>query len=129
MPNVKLLPIAIGVLCLTAAGSWTARGIYDEHFLLEGRIHVINQAQLDQRVTLSFPSGVSTELDLPARGSADLLVPETGEGSIRVAIEGVERDEVGYVTSINDPIVLVVGEHRTSFSQLSSSQDPQLVAR
>jgi len=129
MPNMKLLLIAVVALCLTAGAAWTARGFYDEHFLLEGRIHVVNHAPMDRRVTLSFPSGASTELDLPARGSVDLLVPETGEGSIRVAIDGVERDEVGYVTSINDPIVLVVGEHATSFSQVSASQEPQLVGR
>jgi len=129
MLNMKSLLFAVVAMCLTAAAAWTARGIYDGHFLLEGRIHVINHAQVDRRVTLSFPSGASTELDLPARGAVDLLVPETGEGSIRVAIDGVERDEVGYVTSINDPIVLVVGEHATSFSQVSASQEPQLVAR
>jgi hypothetical protein len=126
---MKILPIAVVALCLTAAAAWTARGFHDEHFLLEGRVHVINHAQVGRRVTLSFPSGASTELDLPARGSVDLLVPETGEGSIRVAIDGVERDEVGYVTSINDPIVLVVGEHATTFSQVRASQEPQLVAR
>lgn len=108
------------MLCIAAsvAASWIARGIYDDAFMMNGHIHVISRLSGDHSVTLEFPSGEKRELNLKESGSTDLEVLNTGEGSISVFVDGELIDQVGYVTSMNNPIVLCVSEEAVGFSQI-----------
>jgi hypothetical protein len=105
--------ILIGGLC-----AWMLRGEYDRIFMMEGHFHIMSNAKLDHRVDLHFPSGKHLSFNLKKGGSVDFKLPDTGEGSIAVSIDGVERDHVGYVTSMNSIVVLVIGEEQTEFSQI-----------
>lgn len=113
---MKIMKKALILLVCLAA--WIARGVFDEIFMMNGHIHVINHSQDDVRITLEFPSGERREIDLKKNGSTDLEVSNTGEGSITVLAGDKITDRVGYVTSLNRPIILCISEEDVSFSQI-----------
>lgn len=89
--------------------------------MMEGHFHIMSNAKLDHKVGLNFPSGKHLIFNLKKGGSVDFKLPDTGEGSITISIDGVVRDHVGYVTSMNSIVVLVIGEEQTEFSQIFPS--------
>ena len=98
--------------------AWIARGVYDRHFLMEGSFHVVNHSGTAHNISLRFPSGKTKAFSMDPGSSQDFRVNDTGEGSITVNVDGSDRDQVGYVTSFNNMIVLVIGEERSRFSQV-----------
>lgn len=113
--------IIIGSLLIGGLCTWMLRGEYDRSFMMEGHFHIVGNAKLDHHVDLHFPSGKHMSFNLKKGGSVDFKLPDTGEGSITVSIDGVVRDHVGYVTSMNGIVILVIGEEQTIFSQIFSS--------
>ncbi len=113
---IIIVSILIGGLC-----AWMLRGEYDRLFMMEGHFHIMSNAKLDHRIDLHFPSGKNLNFILKKGGSVNFKLPETGEGAITVSIDGVERDHVGYVSSRNSIVVLVIGEEQTEFSQIFPS--------
>lgn len=116
---MRLLKIAlILIICVLA---WIARGVYDQHFMLEGYYHVVGSSKKDQKIILGFPSGQKVKFELKKQGVFDFKLKETGEGSISVSVNGAMREKVGYVTSMNSMIVLVIGDKEVSFTQIFPS--------
>ena len=111
---------------LSGVLTWVIRGEYDRHFMMEGAFHVVSHSSKAHEILLKFPSGKTKEFKLEAGAVTDFRLMETGEGSIMVSLDGEFRDLVGYVTSMNSMIVLVIGEETTGFSQIfpSLKQDP-----
>ena len=111
-----------GVLVLIGgAFAWFARGEYDKHFMMEGHFHIVSRADQDHEVVLKFPSGKQVDFNLKKNGSVDFVITDTGEGSITVIVDGRVRDQVGYVTSMNSIVVLIIDEDHTGFSQIFPS--------
>ena len=98
--------------------AWIARGVYDRHFMMEGSFHVVNHSKASHNISLRFPSGKTKALAMAPGSSQDFRLYDTGEGSITVNVNGSDRDQVGYVSSLNSMIVLVIGEKHTGFSQV-----------
>jgi hypothetical protein len=117
VPKLTLCLI-LGLLA-GAVGSWFLRAAYDRHFMLNGRIYVLNAIGQDAVVTLKFPSGVVRTLALKQGASREFVLHDTGEGSVAVLIDEELRDHVGYVTAMNPMILLVVGEKTTQYSQIN----------
>lgn len=101
-----------GTLC------WLTRGVYDRHFMMEGTFHVVSHCTEAHEILLKFPSGKTKTFKLGPGAVTDFRLKETGEGSIKVSLDGDSRDAVGYVTSMNHIVVLVIGEEATGFSQI-----------
>ena len=97
--------------------AWIARGVYDRYFEMKGYFHVVNHSSTAHDISLRFPSGKTKAFSMKPGSSQDFRVNDTGEGSITINVDGNDRDQVGYVTSINHMVVLVIGEERSSFSQ------------
>ncbi|MDC0368512.1 hypothetical protein OAN13_02345 [Opitutales bacterium] len=114
----SLIMISLVVGSLLA---WVIRGAYDQHFMMEGYFHVVSNAKQDHEIGLKFPSGKQMDFTLKKGSSVDFKLSNTGEGSITVAIDGTVRDQVGYVTSMNSIVVLVIGDEETEFSQIFPS--------
>jgi len=110
--------IAIVVLTAGIWGAWFCRGIFDETFMLEGVFHVANASGRDLHVELTFPSGESVEFQLPGGGSHTFVMRDTGEGSLGIRIDDDPVQLTGYLTSLNDPCVIALGDSSFSFSQL-----------
>jgi hypothetical protein len=113
---IIIAPLLFGGFC-----AWMLRGEYDKHFMMEGHFHIVSNAKLDHKVDLNFPSGKHLGFNLKKGGSFDFKLPDTGEGSITISIDGMVRDHVGYVTSMNSIVVLVIGEEQTEFFQIFPS--------
>lgn len=109
------------LLAGTVTVTWWARGKFDETFLYEGHLHLVNPSPNPIQVEVEFPSGKRLEIELPGYGAKDFKVGQTGEGSIGVTVNGTPLEPVGYVTSHNNPMVLLVGDDRAGFSQLFRS--------
>lgn len=105
-----------GLLC-----AWVLRGEFDKHYMMEGHFHIISTASQNYDVVLKFPSGEYVSFYLTSGGTYDFKQTNTSEGSITVAINGKDRDEIGYVTSLNSIVVLTVGDKETGFSQIFPS--------
>ena len=103
------------------AAAWYARGAYDQYFMIEVRFHVIYLSQLGHEINLEIPSGKKKNFRLKPDGVFDFVVSDTGEGSIKVTIDGNSREPVGYVTSMNSIIVLTINEDYIGFSQIFPS--------
>ncbi len=115
MGNKKYIILTIvGVLI-----SWFARGFYDEVMLYKGYFHVVNGTEKYKTIELTFPSGESRKANIHPGKKSSFIVPNTGEGSIAVKSDGQEIDKIGYVTSFNPPIVIVVMEDKALFSLMS----------
>lgn len=108
--------LLIGGVC-----AWILRGEYDKHFMMEGHFHVVSNAKQDHEVVLEFPSGKQVDFNLKKGSSFRFKQLDTGEGSVAVSIDGKVRDQVGYVTSKNSIVVLVIGDQETGFSQIFPS--------
>ncbi len=108
--------------------SWLLRGEYDEHIMMEGHFHIVSNTNQDHEVSLKFPSRKGMVFNLKKRSSVDFKLYDTGEGAIAVSIDGKTRDHVGYVTSMNSIVVLVIGEKQTEFSQIFPSLITEPVA-
>ncbi|GAA4355824.1 hypothetical protein [Kangiella marina] len=106
----------VGCLC-----AWLLRGEIDKQFMMEGHFHIVSTASQNFDVVLKFPSGEYESFDLKSGGTYRFKQTDTGEGSITVVINGVGREQVGYVTSLNSIIVLTVGDNETGFSQIFPS--------
>jgi len=98
--------------------AWSARGFYDELTLLEGHFHVVNHSEEEVEVSVKFPSGKSFEGTISRLGSVDFVVQETGEGSVEVTLNGKIVKKVGYVTSMNNIVVLTISPENVTFSQI-----------
>ena len=108
--------LILGGLC-----AWILRREYDKIFMMEGHFHVMSTAKQDHDVVLEFPSGKEVSFNLKKSGLFDFKQSDTGEGSITVSIDGEVRDQVGYVTSMNGIVVLVIGDGKTETSQIFPS--------
>lgn len=108
--------LLIGGVC-----AWILRGEYDKHFMMEGHFHVVSNAKQDHEVVLEFPSGKQVDFNLKKGSSFRFKQLDTGDGSVAVSIDGKVRDQVGYVTSKNSIVVLVIGDQETGFSQIFPS--------
>ena len=117
MGSLILISLVIGSLL-----AWVIRGTYDQHFMMDGYFHVVSNAKQDCEIGLRFPSGKQVDFILKKGRSFDFKLSNTGEGSISVAIDGTARDQVGYVTTMNSMVVLVIGDEETNFSQVSPSR-------
>lgn len=117
--KVLLLTLAsfiVGLLC-----AWVLRGEFDKHFMMEGHFHIVSTASENFDVVLQFPSGESASFYLNSGDTHSFKETNTGEGSIIVFINGKDRDQIGYVTTLNNMIVLTVGDKETGFSQIFPS--------
>ena len=85
---------------------------------MEGHFHVTNHSDKNVDVELQFPSGAKVDRELQGSGSVDFRINNTGEGSIKVLVNGKVIDSVGYVTSMNSIVILSVSETRVGFSQI-----------
>ena len=121
MRFAKIGLLIIVSILFSSLFSWILRGEYDRHFMMEGYFHIVSNANQDHEVTLKFPSGKQMVFSLKKGSSVDFKLSDTGEGSIAVSIDGKIRDHVGYVTSMNSIVVLVIGEEQTEFSQIFPS--------
>jgi len=107
-----LLPVSIGT-------TWFGRGIYDRLFMMEGRILVVNSTGAPHKIQVAFPSGKSLNFDLASGATSEARVEETGEGSVRVVVDGTRSEDIGYVTSRNSIVVLTVSDSKIVFSQMT----------
>ena len=101
-----------------AAAAWFARGVWDEAFMMENHFHISNQSDKDIDLEIQFPSGAKFDSKLQGGGSSDFRVDSTGEGSVKVLVNGKVIGDVGYVTSMNSIVVLSVNESKVRFSQI-----------
>ena len=116
----KLLTIALAILLpCSVAATWFGKGFYDRIFMLEGHVVVVNATASDHEVEFEFPSGQRVEVDLKAGATQRTLVGETGEGSVKVTIDGTPRESVGYVMAMNGMLILTIGEDRVVCSCVS----------
>lgn len=99
--------------------AWFIRGKYDQIFLIEGHFHVVSASSQDHEVILQFPSGKKLDFTLTREGSFNFVVQETGEGSITVIVDDKMPIQVGYVTSLNGLVILVIDEDKTVYSLFS----------
>ena len=118
MRRVSGIIAALAVLAACILGAWYSRGIFDETFMLEGVFHVTNASGRDIGVVLSFPSGKRVAFPLGKGGSHTFVMHDTGEGNLGVGIDGGPVQPAGYLTSLNDPCIVAVGDSTVSFSQL-----------
>jgi hypothetical protein len=107
-----LLPVTIGA-------TWFGRGTYDRLFMMEGRILVVNSTDTPHKIQVSFPSGKNLNFDLAGGAASEAHVEATGEGSVRVVVDGTRSEDIGYVTSRNSMVVLTVSDSKIVFSQLN----------
>lgn len=121
MSKKKYVIFTIYVIFTTIAviGSWFARGLYDELMVYRGYFYLINGTENQKTIELTFPSGESRNANLHPEQLETFVVSNTGEGSISVKSDGEELEKVGYVTSFNSPIVIVVTDDQVVFSLLS----------
>jgi len=105
--------------------SWMVRGAWDEQFMLEGRFHVVSVLNEDHDVTLRFPSGRQVNFPLEKGSTEDFRVTGTGEGSVEVLVDGAPKGRVGYVTSMNTQIILVITENGVRVSRIYPSLDTE----
>lgn len=74
---------------------------------------IVNESPEDHDIQVEFPSGKILDARVTSRGSHTFRVKDTGEGGLKVVVDGSTRTKkngCGYVTSINPPTILVVGE-------------------
>jgi hypothetical protein len=111
-------PLLYFVLVIwSLAATWFLRGVYDkQYFGLYGHFQVVDLKQSwddgkpqPREVQLVFPSG-HTEVFTPRYGTYFFELDDTGEGSIRAIVDGVDYGEGGYVTSMNGPQILILGD-------------------
>lgn len=121
MKSAKTALFIVISLFVSGLLTWIARGEYDKHFVMNGYFHVVSNANQDHEVILEFPSQKEMNFSLKKGGSFNFKLDDTGEGSITVSIDGKVRDKIGYVTSMNNIVLLVVGNERTEFSQIFPS--------
>jgi hypothetical protein len=121
MKIAKSFLIIIAAFTIGGVCTWILRGEYDKHLMMEGHFHIISTASQHHDVILKFPSGEQVDFNLKKGGSHNFNLTNTGEGSIAVAINGKDRDQIGYVTSMNSIVVLAIGDKQTEFSQIFPS--------
>ena len=115
---IKAIILFTTAAVLSGGISWLVRGEYDRHFMMEGVFHVVSHSSKAHQVLLKFPSGKTKKFTLGPAAVTNFRLKGTGEGYIAVTLDGEARDEVGYVTSMNSIVVLVIGEKTTNFSQI-----------
>ena len=115
---IKAMILFTAAALLSGVSAWVIRGEYDRHSMMEGAFHVVSHSSTAHEVLLRFPSGKTKKFKLGPGAATDFRLMETGEGSITVSLNGESRDRVGYVTSMNSIVVLVIGEETTGFSQI-----------
>lgn len=106
--KIKLLVIIIVVLLFAGLSGWFAKSIWDSVFYLHGRVHVVNTLPVKVTVSVTFPSGENREFILNKSQSKNLYIRNTGEGSIKVAVDNKEIECGSYVTSLNPLIVITI---------------------
>ncbi|MDP6988159.1 MAG: hypothetical protein QF903_01605 [Planctomycetota bacterium] len=115
MKQVLLTSLAAAVV---AAGiAWVARGIYDEIAMDEGVFHVVNAAATQRTIELALPSGERRSAVIESGQAVDFHVENAGEGAVSVMADAEVVDSVGYVTTHNGLVVIVVQSDRALFSQ------------
>ena len=86
---------------------------------MEGRILVVNSTAATHKIQVSFPSGKLLDFDLASGASSEAHVEDTGEGSVRVVVDGTRSEDIGYVTSRNSVMVLTVSDSKIVLSQIT----------
>ncbi|EAZ92056.1 hypothetical protein [Crocosphaera chwakensis] len=121
MSNKKyvILTTYIISMILAVAGSWFARGVYDELILYKGYFHVINGTENQKKIELTFPSGESTNVNISSENMNTFVVSNTGEGSIAVKSDNQDLANVGYVSSFNPPIIIVIMDNKVVFQYIT----------
>ena len=114
--------VAVFLLSISIVAAGLGRGFYDRMFMLEGQVVVVNASNDERAIRIAFPAGEKMEVTLKAGGSSRFVVGKTGEGSVAVSVDGVRKDEVGYVTSRNGMIMITVADDRVVFSQIPALQ-------
>ena len=109
MNKAILLVITLGLTVAFAAGIWLARELYLEFFTDSAIIRMTNFSEQEVAVELIFPSSERIEFHLDEKAYHDLQVAHTGEGSISVRINENEKILIGYVTTINTPMLISIG--------------------
>ena len=122
MKPAKTVLLLLVAMFVSGISAWLLRGEYDRQFMLAGHFHIVSNASQDHQVTLVFPSKQQKSFKLKQGSSFDFQLSDTGEGAIAVTIDGKARDQVGYVTTLNSPVILVIGDRQTVFSQIFPSQ-------
>ena len=107
------------LLLVFVATTWLGRGLYDKLFMLEGQVFVVNATAEDHTIKLTCPLGEELKVDLKAGASSRFMIGKTGEGAIDVTIDGIGKDAVGYLTTMNGMVILTVAEDSMIFSQFS----------
>ncbi|MGK7939808.1 MAG: hypothetical protein AB4062_06590 [Crocosphaera sp.] len=113
------LTIYIILTIVAVVGSWFVRGFYDELMLYKGYFHVINGTDNNKTIELTFPSGESKNANINPGNLNTFVVFNTGEGSISIKSDGQDLGNVGYITTFNPPIVIVVMDDKVIFSYIS----------
>ena len=116
---IKAMILLLIAVMLGGTLSWLVRGEYDRVFMMEGVFHVVSHSSEAHQILLKFPSRKTKKITLDPGAVTNFRLKGTGEGYIAVNLDGEARDEVGYVTSMNGIVVLVIGEKTTNFSQIN----------
>lgn len=87
--------------------------------MTEGRILVVNSTAATHKIQLSFPSGKLLDFNLTSGTSSEARVRDTGEGSVRVVVDGTRSEDIGYVTSRNSMMVVTISDSTIVFSQIT----------
>ena len=115
-------------LAVATGLSWIARGEYDRIFMLEGRFMIVNASAQERHIGVRFPSGKHFEATIAAGGSRTIEVENTGEGGLQITVDGKARTDKnghGYVTSMNHPTVVVVGDDHLSVHAIIPRMAPE----
>ncbi|NJK33695.1 MAG: hypothetical protein HC919_01405 [Oscillatoriales cyanobacterium SM2_2_1] len=115
MQNQQSTLIAVALIASFLA--WQVRGLYDGLGVGHNLFHVVNTTKVNQAVVVSFPSGTSYQLSIPAESATEFMESKTGEGGIRLT-SGAKTYQLGYVTSINPMIVIAISDTNATVTQV-----------
>jgi uncharacterized membrane protein len=113
---IFLLGLVLGVIF--AMGAFV---VHDQILDGLGKYEVVSVSAKDLEVRLLFPSGHEESFTL-GRQIHRFRVSDTGEGSITAFVNGVNLGSRGYVTHVNQPYLLVVGQDH--FSMHFAAESP-----
>ena len=83
---------------------------------------VINTSHNSSSISVEFPSGFKQTFVLESNKSHQFHVPNTGEGSFLISVNGNLQKANSYVTSYNPPTVILVNEDSHSYHLLVNAK-------
>jgi hypothetical protein len=101
--------VTLTLLVIVAVGSMGIRAFYIAYLTDSAAIRVINYSPEKIDVSLTFPSKENRIMTLDPKSYEDFQIGGTGEGSISIEINERESILTGYVTSINPPMLISIG--------------------